>query len=129
MAPKKDLPQLSRAEWTVMKKAWQLKKTNVREVYEELKDTEEWAYNTIRTMMERLRQKGYLEGRKVGNTTFYRPLVSRRKIARTALDSFADRVFDGAIGPIVSYLIEKDRLSEKEMDDIKRMLEEKEDEK
>ena len=73
--------------------------------------------------MERLRDKGYLSCKKVGNTHFYHPLVSRRKIVLSALEDFADRVFDGAVGPVVSYLIQQEKLSDSEMEEIKRLLE------
>ena len=122
MADKKKLPELSPAEWDVMKKVWDLKKTNVREVFEDLKESQGWAYNTVRTMMERLRDKGYLETRKVGNMYFYQPAVSRRSISLAALRRFADKVFDGAIGPVVSYLIQEEGLSEQEKREIKRLL-------
>ncbi|HUT24096.1 MAG TPA: BlaI/MecI/CopY family transcriptional regulator [Sumerlaeia bacterium] len=68
MAGKSKRPELSQAEWTVMKRVWELGKTNVREVYEDLRDSQGWAYNTVRTMMERLRDKGCLTVKKVGNT-------------------------------------------------------------
>ncbi len=121
------LPELSKAEWIVMKKVWELKKTNVREVCEELKNSRNWAYNTVRTMMDRLREKGYLSGKKIGNMYFYQPRVSRRKIALAALDNFADKVFDGAVGPIVSYLIKEEKLSEVEIEEIKRLIEKEEE--
>lgn len=115
-------PELSPAEWIVMKKIWDLKKTNVREVYEELKDSRQWAYNTVRTMMERLREKGYLSAKKIGNTYFYTPRVSKRKITATALNSFVDKVFDGAVGPIISYLIRNENLTESEIEKIKQLI-------
>ncbi|MFC1735176.1 BlaI/MecI/CopY family transcriptional regulator [Candidatus Hydrogenedentota bacterium] len=121
---KNNLPELSAAEWVIMKKVWELKKTNVREIYEELKPSRNWAYSTVRTMTDRLREKGYLIAKKVGNTYFYQPSVSRRKVAFSALESFADKVFDGAIGPVVSHLIKQDKLSDVETEEIKRLLEE-----
>ena len=45
----------------------------------------------------------------------------------TAFDSFSEKVFDGAVGPIVSYLINKDKLSESELAEIKRLLEAKDE--
>ena len=120
------LPDLSQAEWAVMHKVWELKKTNVREVYEELLDAHGWAYNTVRTMMERLREKGYLAGKKVGNMYFYTPRAQRRKTTLAALEGFADRVFDGAVGPIVSHLIRSEKLMPDEMAQIRKMLEEDE---
>lgn len=129
MAKEKELSELSDAEWVVMKKVWDLKKTNVREVYEALLASQNWAYNTVRTMMERLREKGYLSGRKVGNMFFYEPVVSRRRTALGALQGFADKVFDGAVGPLVSYLIKQDKLSDAEIREIKSLLESKEEER
>ncbi len=120
------LPELSKAEWIVMKKVWELKKTNVREVFEELKVSQNWAYNTVRTMMERLRQKGYLSVKKVGNTYFYQPIVSRRKITRQTLRNFIDKVFDGAVGPVISHLIKNEKLSDSEIEQIKTSLEKEE---
>ena len=126
MNQRKKLPELSQTEWIIMKMVWELKKTNVREVYEELKSSRDWAYNTVRTMMERLRDKGYLEGKKVGNMYFYLPRVARRKVTVAALDRFVHRVFDGAIGPVVSRLIEQDKLSPTEIKEIKRLLDKRE---
>jgi BlaI family transcriptional regulator, penicillinase repressor len=122
MTDQKNLPDLSPAEWNIMKKVWELRKTNVREVYEELKGTQGWAYNTVRTMMERLREKGYLETKEVGNTYFYQPAASRRSISLAALRRFADKVFDGAVGPVVSYLIQEEKLSDEEKREIKQLL-------
>ena len=121
-------PELSKAEWVVMNKVWELRKTNVREVCEELTSSQHWAYNTVRTIMERLREKGYLSAKKVGNTFFYRPRVSRRKVAREAVERFADKVFDGAVGPVVSHLIREDKLSRSELEEVRRLLEQEEEE-
>jgi BlaI family penicillinase repressor len=83
-------------------------------------------------MMERLREKGYLAGKKVGNMMFYTPQVPRRRIVRGAMRSFAEKVLDGTIGSLVSYLIKEENLSPAEIEEIKALLEEKggpEDEK
>jgi predicted transcriptional regulator len=53
---------------------------------------------------------------------FYQPAVSRRSISLAALRRFADKVFDGAIGPVVSYLIQEEGLSDQEKREIKRLL-------
>ncbi|MBN1903092.1 BlaI/MecI/CopY family transcriptional regulator [Candidatus Sumerlaeota bacterium] len=118
----RNFPDLSDAEWIVMKKIWELGKTNVREVYEELKSSQNWAYNTVRTMMERLRSKGYLSVKKIGNTHFYTPNVSRNKITRKALFDFIDRVFDGAVGSVMSHLVNHENLSDSEIDKIRDIV-------
>ena len=119
---------LSDAEWIVMKKIWELQKTNVREVFEELRSSQKWAYNTVRTMMERLKSKGYLSVKKIGNTYFYSPNVSQNKISRKALVDFIDKVFDGAVGSVVSYLVKHEKLSDSELQKIRDLVN-KEDKK
>ena len=115
---------LSEAEWKVMKEVWALKKTNVREVYERVRSRERWAYNTVRTLMERLCNKGYLAANKVGNMYFYTPTKSRRSVSTLALWDFVDKVFDGAVGAVVSQLIEEKRLTKDELRQLREILDE-----
>ena len=114
---------LSDAEWAVMHCIWKLQRTSVREVFEELLEGRGWAYNTVRTMMERLRDKGFLAGKKVGNMYFYTPTCTRRSASTRALLDFADKVFEGAVGPVFSHLIEKEKLSDEELTDILEQIE------
>ena len=118
---------LTEAEWKVMKAVWTLKKTNVREVYEMLLDSEDWAYNTVRTLLERLTNKDHLRAKKVGNTYFYTPAHSRGSVSAKALREFVDKVFDGAVGPIVSYAVKEKKLTPEELQELRRLLEEEGD--
>lgn len=114
---------LSDTEWAVMHCIWTLQRTSVREVFEELQDAHGWAYNTVRTMMERLRDKGFLACKKVGNMYFYTPTRTRRSVSARALLDFAEKVFEGAVGPVFSHLIEKEKLSDEELADIMEQIE------
>ena len=120
---------MTEAEWKVMKAVWVLEKTNVREVYDALLESEGWAYNTVRTLMERLAAKGYLKARKVGNMYFYTPAESRKSVSARALWEFVDKVFDGAVGPLVSYAVKEKKLTPEELDGLRQLLEKKGDKK
>lgn len=113
---------LSPAEWEVMNKVWELKRTNVREVFEELHPEHGWAYNTVRTMMERLCEKEFLTAKRVGNMNFYEAMVSRSSVRVNALKRFVEQVFDGAAGSMVLHLIKSERLSEGELDEIRHLI-------
>lgn len=116
---------LTDAEWKVMKAVWVLKKTNVREVFESLQESEGWAYNTVRTLMERLAAKGFLKTKKVGNMYFYTPARSRGTVSAQALWDFVDKVFDGAAGPLVSYAVQEKKLTPEELEALRKLLEER----
>lgn len=117
-------PNLSEAEWKVMKAVWTLKRANVREVHERLVGQEKWAYNTVRTLMERLCTKGYLKAEKAGNLYVYQPTKSRRSISAQALWAFVEKVFDGAVGPLVTQLVEENKLSPEDLEKLRSILNE-----
>ena len=123
----KDLSRsgMTEAEWKVMKAVWVLEKTNIREVYDALQESEGWAYSTVRTLMERLAAKGYLKARKVGNMYFYAPAESRKSVSARAWWEFVDKVFDGAVGPLVSYAVKEKKLTPEELDGLRQLLEKK----
>jgi len=119
-------PELSNAEWIVMRKVWELKKTSAREVFQELAPSHNWSFSTVRTLLNRLRKKGYLSVKKVGNMHFFEPNVSERKTTRRALKHFIERVFNGAVGPVFSHLIKEERLTPSEREKIRKLLEKEE---
>ena len=78
-AERKDL---SRAEWKVMKIVWELKKAMAREVYTIAGERYSWTPATVKTLLKRLVDKGYVSTTPVGNGFVYRP-------ARSALSTLA----------------------------------------
>ena len=116
------VPDLSEAEWKVMKAVWALRKASVRDVHERLGARERWAYNTVRTLLERLCAKGYLRAEKSSNLYIYQPTKTRRSVSAQALWSFVEKVFDGAVGPLVTQLIEDRKLSGDELAALHALL-------
>lgn len=115
--------QLSDGEWRVMNVVWGLSPITARQVLESLGDDTAWAYTTVKTMMSRLVEKGALATHKRANTSVYEPLVSRADARRSAVKSLLERAFDGAFGPMVQFLAADERLSGKDRDALRSLLE------
>ena len=124
-----NLPDLSPAEWAVMKAVWLRREVTVRNVFEDVGPEHNWAYNTVKTFMERLAGKGYLSVRKIGNTCLYKPAVTRSAATRRALRVILDRVLDGAVGPLVTYLAERGNLTDQDIEQLRSMIDQAESEK
>lgn len=118
--------QLSEAEWKVMNALWRRNPACVRDVMEELPDQNTWAYTTVKTMLNRLAEKGVLGVEKKANTSYYQPLVTRRQARRSAVRSLMDRAFDGAFGPLMAFLIDDQELSVQDRARLQDLLEEEE---
>ena len=74
-------------------------------------------------MLTRLVNKGLVKERKEGITSVYNPILTRQKAQRGALSKLADQAFDGAFGPLMHFLVEDQRLSTKQRQELIRTLE------
>jgi len=117
--------QLSEAEWKIMNRVWADHPATARAVLEAVEADTGWAYTTVKTMLTRLVEKGALKERKRRGTSEYEPLLTRGKARAAALRALLDRAFGGALGPMMSHLVDEEHLSKKERAELRRMLGEK----
>jgi BlaI family penicillinase repressor len=115
-------PRISDAEWTVMKIVWELKSATAKQVVEALAGDAIWKPKTIHTLLSRLVQKGALATEKPAREYLFQPLVSEEECRLAASRSFITRVFDGKIAPFLSCFLADQKLSRKEIDEIKSIL-------
>ena len=115
-------PRISDAEWTVMKVVWGLKSATAKQVVEALAGDAVWKPKTIHTLLSRLVQKGALATEKPAREYLFRPLVSEEECRLIASRSFITRVFDGKIAPFLACFLADQKLSRKEIDEIKSVL-------
>ncbi len=117
--------KLTEAEWQVMNALWEKYPATARDVMDRLPKGVNWAYTTIKTMLNRLADKSAVAESKQGNTSFYKPMVTRKKARSKAFKSLLDQAFDGAMGPLVHFMIEEQKLSKKQKEEILKVLQEK----
>ncbi len=122
------LPDLTRAEWVIMKSCWAKGKCTAREVYEEVIRQKDWQYQTVKTMLDRLVGKGYMRVDKIGPICLYEPAVSQNKVLSKALDTFVGTVLDGAFTPLFAHLAKGRKLNDSEIASLKQIIERYEEE-
>ena len=120
-------PTLTPQELAIMKIIWRLESATVREVYEALRAKRPVAYTTVMTMMRILEEKGYLKKTVAERAHVYRPARPRHQVVTAMVRDFVDRVFDGASDALLVHLAKDNRLSEKQRQIVKRLLEEDEE--
>lgn len=116
---------LSAAEWKVMKIAWELKKAMAREIYSIAREQHGWTSGTVKTLLRRLCDKGYLKTTKVGNGFVYRPARSAISVLRTAADTLLRNAVPEASGPLLAHMVEKCSLSDEDLDAIQKLIDAK----
>jgi len=115
-------PAISDAELEVLKVLWASGPGTVRDVEAQLRRRRRLAYNTVLTLLTRLRDKGYVEADRTGTAHVFRSVVSRDELLRHGLSTLADRVCDGTASPLVLALVKGQRLSREDVAELRRLL-------
>lgn len=119
--------KLSEAEWQIMNALWKKNPATARDLTEHLPNDKNWAYTTLKTMLSRLVTKGIVSERKSGNTSVYEPLLSKTKARSKAILNLANQAFDGAVGPLMHFLVEEKKLTKKQREELIELLKKEND--
>ena len=119
------IPRISEAEWEVMEVVWSAGAITANEVSDRLKGRKTWKPKTVQTMLRRLVDKGALTYEREGRAFRFQPAVSAEECRHEVSRSFLRRVFKGQVAPFLSTLVERDELSSEDIEELRKILEEK----
>jgi BlaI family penicillinase repressor len=126
MAPRKKnssppTPNISDAEWTVMRVLWARGSLRTNEVVEALGDCG-WKPKTIHTLLTRLVRKGALQREKQGREYLFHTTVEASTCEHAVAQSFLSRFFGGDLVPFLTRFVEREKLTRSEISELKRIL-------
>lgn len=114
---------VSDAELEVLKVLWQTGPSTVRGVAAALRRRRRrLAYNTVLTLLTRLREKGYVAVDRRETAHLFRPVVTRDELVGSSLAALADRVCDGTASPLMLALVRGQRFSAEEIAHFRKLL-------
>lgn len=114
--------ELTEAEWTIIKAVWDNEPCAAPTIQAKLFKRTEWAYSTVRTLMDRMVGKGLLTAEKVRNLTRYRSAVTRAQAQRGELLYALKHAFNGALTPMVQCLLETNKVSADELAELESLI-------
>jgi len=120
------IPKITEAEWAVMKVFWQKSPQTANQAVQQLADTG-WNPKTIRTLIIRLQKKKALGFIKNGREYAYFPLVQKYECVRQEAHSLLGRAGAAALKPMLAAFLQEQKLSEKEIEELKQILNQKAD--
>ncbi|MCP3916058.1 MAG: BlaI/MecI/CopY family transcriptional regulator [bacterium] len=120
-------PAISETEMHVLKVLWDEDAGTVREIRDLLrKRRRRWAYTTVQTLLNRLREKGYVARDESGMAHVFRAAVTRDRLIGWRLKELADQVCEGASTPLVLNLVQSQPLSDDDIAKLRRLLDQAE---
>jgi BlaI family transcriptional regulator, penicillinase repressor len=115
---------ISAAEAIVMEVFWTGGALGSEDVVVALKNHGKWQESTIKTLLNRLLKKGALRARKDNRRYIYSPVLTRDAWLSSESHGFLERLFGGRVAPLVSYFSQHNKLSKKDIEDLKRLIKE-----
>ena len=114
---------VSDAELEVLKELWTAGPATVRDVAAALrKRRRKLAYNTVLTLLSRLRDKGYVAADRRETAHLFRAVVTRDELLGSSLSALADLVCDGTASPLVLALVRSRKFSADEIAHFRKLL-------
>lgn len=119
----KQRTELTNLEWVLMDALWGAGQATATDLQRALAPTQGWAYSTVKTMLDRLVEMGYVKARRVGNVYEYSPKSKKPTVVGKIVDDVARRLFDGATAPFIQCLLERGKLTPDEVNELRELLE------
>lgn len=118
-------PRLANAELAVMERLWREGRLTARRLREQLyPDTTRSAHGTIQRLLQRLEDKGFVLRDASLGTQVFSARISREGYASGRLEALADRITGGSLVPMITQLIEDQKLTPEEIERLREILEE-----
>lgn len=117
------IPRISDTEWEVMRAVWSGHPATAGEIADRLAQSDpSWHPKTARTLLGRLVEKRALTYAVDGRIFLYRPLVTEQECIAAASTSFLERVFGGALQPMLAHFVERQDLSPEDVRELEKIL-------
>ncbi len=117
--------ELTRGEWSIIQAVWDNEPCAAPTVQEVLEDKIGWSYSTVKTMMDRMVDKGLLKTKRVRNLILYSSTITKKDAQSGEIMRAMKRAFDGALTPMMQFLIESRKLTVEELDELEEIIKSK----
>lgn len=112
----------------VARTIWKLGNATVGQVHEAMPGNRKMDYTTVQTYIRRLEDKGYLKSRRDGRTKIYSARVRPGTVIGETINDLMEQLFDGEMIPLVKHLVDDRGISEQELGQLRKILDQVEQE-
>lgn len=115
--------KLSDFELEVLQLFWQLEQASAPEIHKKIQSNRNVTYSTVRTIIDRLEQKGAIERfDQSGRAIIFRPAVAQSEVSKPLLRAFIKRVFGEDTRPLISHLFEYESLDDNDIKYLESLI-------
>lgn len=120
------MAKISSAEWEIIRVLWTKGETTSTEITKILSSKQDWSSSTVKTLLGRLADKGYLTSRREGRTYLYQPLLNEEEANFTAVNEVFSKICLTKHGHLLGKLIQQIPMTKEQIKDLQEILASKE---
>jgi BlaI family transcriptional regulator, penicillinase repressor len=110
------------SELEILQVLWTLGKASVRQVNDELSKVRDIGYTTTLKLLQIMYEKKIVSRTEEGRYHLYEALVSEKATQQLLVDKFVDTAFRGSAMKLVMQALGNHQVSQKELDEIKKLI-------
>ncbi len=114
--------ELTECEWSIIQAVWDNEPCAAPTVQEVLEGPKAWSYSTVKTMMDRMVAKGLLKTERIRNLILYRSAITKSEAQNGEIMRAVKRAFNGALTPMMQFLLDNNKLSEEQLSQLEEMI-------
>ena len=122
------MSSISDAESQIMQALWGRHPLSAEDILAALPAQDGWQLGTVKTLLNRLLNKGAVKAERDGRRYLYEPLIERAQWEGTESLGLVDRVFGGRLSPLVAHFSAHRKLSPEDAEALRQLLKEHDDE-
>jgi len=123
------LKGVTETELSVLKTLWEAGSSTIRQLTDVLYPGGAAShYATVQKLLDRLESKGYVSHRRVERINHYEPRLDRDALVADRLRQTADALCDGSWTPLMTQLLASGRISQADLDEMRRLLDRNDEE-
>ena len=119
--------ELTEGEWAIIQAVWAKEPCAAPDIQESLEAERNWTYGTVKTMMDRMVDKDLLTTERLRNLILYRSAITRAQAQGGEVMRAIRRAFNGAMTPMMQFLLDSGEMSSEQLDDLEAMIKSKKD--
>lgn len=116
------IPQISEAEYEVMKTIWRYAPISTNDVAQKLSHSTSWSPKTIHTLLNRLVKKKAITYTKESRVFIYTPLITQKDYLEHKSETFLEQYFDGDLSALMTNYMHNQKVSENQLSDLRDLL-------
>ena len=114
--------QPTKPELAVLKLLWRRKSLSAREITDDVAPEFNWTYSTMRTVIERMCEKGLLKKKSADGINVYSAAVGKVALLSRMILDFSDRVLELDAAPSAVMFADSRLLTEDEIEELEKIL-------